>query len=492
MISLMVEAVPALVPSNLRQLIRDPVPSLASVVACSHFLTESRAGNPDLLTFLFSSETLTLILDTLFEDPSCPQRTYNSLVDFLTSESPPIQLSLLQSDVLAEYLEHFMSESHPNHRNLKMCGVAARIVFTLFKTSSGCYSSRLPGLLDFLLRNLAILAYRNLLADLIVLYPTLFPLTLDCLIRLLSDESAIFYVLSILKAILKKERALFPTGLSAVIRRLFEIAALPDRPPFVSLQALELIGKLRGEPEVDAILSEFASAFGLVINTKDCRLAVLLSLFPNRLLLHFDHFLAHETPTAYNAAAVAAVRSITNTEFITLVERPGFVAAISQSFKRSVVNGHICSFILALNDRRDLSNSLLTAAWSEFMAVEVFPHLERAARSYGGPFVDHRRVSPLESEHSTQEESSSSGSASDEDSPALRSPAGRRRNSAALTSERQPEFNIVCCEQVATLSDRINRCSVPSLGITQRLADRRTLRRHAELLRPCEIPILSI
>jgi hypothetical protein len=226
------------------------------------------------MALLFSPETLALIWDTIFANLSPSPQVHASLVDLLTSEAPPLQSAFLQNNVLVVYLSHFLSELHPHHHNPRMCGIASRILLTLFKSSSGAYSARLPGFLDFLMRNITTRADRNLLSDLITSCPAVYSATSDFLIQTLSHDANLLYGVSVFPEILKAKPEIIHRAAPAVVRRLLAIAASPDRSPFLSLQALEVVHQLCGLPDVEAILPEFA--FDGVANAKDCLADVLI------------------------------------------------------------------------------------------------------------------------------------------------------------------------------------------------------------------------
>jgi hypothetical protein len=479
--------------SGFRAYLLRPTVSLATVVASSDFLSESRAGNPTLFGYLFTPETFSSILSTVFA-PTDWTTLHTSLADFLTSDSAAIQSALSESAVLASFLPTFLSDSHPNHRNSRLSGIACRLVAHLLRRSPERWSVNLPNLVTFLSRNLALVSYRTLLEDLAIASPALVPRTSEFYESLLTTSPSLPHAVQLIHGIAKKSADFVPLLASpAIARRLLEAAADPHHPRFFSLRALEVVAKLAKCAGIRAVVDSFERSFDAVADIADCRLAVLLSLFPARASRHLDAFVASRTPTAYDAALVAAFRRLEPAQFAAIVEQGAFLSAATEALGASKVNGHVGALLRVLHERRELCETLQSAEWAEFVDGTLLPHLQQAAASYGGPYPQRAECpvpfSPsadaLETALPDSRLSSSSGSASDDDSgPVHRVGLTARSPGPAPIAG----FDFVGqIESVVTLP-AINASALPSLGAVTSAPERRQRRRNAGSVTLADLP----
>jgi hypothetical protein len=466
---------------NLETLLSDPSVTLIDIISSPTFSIESRSGNSDLFRFLFDPQTFQEILNTIFTSPSHHQ-FHNTLIDFLTSDSFAIQQALLNNSILSNFLSTF--PTNPHCLNPKLAGIACRIIARLLKTSNGRYSLQLPTLVNFLTENLVNLPYRDLLEAIILASPTAVPRTSEFYQSLLNATSNKFYSLSLIRSLIKKsDEILSIIALPTVSRRLFEIASSQTELKYYSLLALEIITEMRGKVNFESLLNEFESAFEWIQNLNDCRLPILLSLFPRRIFQHIEDFLVSKTSTIYDEIVVEVFRKIDRELFVELVEKPEFLSRATEALGRSKVNGHLGNFLKVLNERRNLSVSLQNSEWAEFSESTLAQHLERMRAPYGVVEVRRsacnlERVLPSDSE----ERSSSSGSASDDDmgetsKVVFTPPIGIVSN-----------FDFVACESVPTLTEPVNVIEIPSLGADTISPERRSRRRNVGSVSLADFP----
>jgi hypothetical protein len=155
--------------------------------------------------------------------------------------------------------------------------------------------------------NLAVLSYRTLLEDLAIASPALVPRTSEFYESLLTDSPCFAHAVQLIHGITTKSPE-FASVLAtpAVARRLLEAAADPRQPRFTSLRALEVVSHVAKSPPILSVVDASERSFDTITDLSDCRLAVLLALFPARASRHLDAFAASRTPTAYDAALVGS------------------------------------------------------------------------------------------------------------------------------------------------------------------------------------------
>jgi hypothetical protein len=322
-----------------------------------------------------------------------------------------------------------------------------------------------------------------------VSFPDLAPRTPEFYASVLSGGS--HAVLLLYEVVKKCSDVIKVLAAPPIARGLLEIAASPDQRPFVSLRALEMVAKVSQHSDVQESLREFERVFDSVVDLSDCRLAVLLSLFPKRIAWHVDDFLASRTPTVYDAALVSVLRRIDPGEFVALVERAGLLSAATAALGHSKVNGQIAAFLRVINDRKALSASLQTAEWAEFVDSTLFPHLRQANESYGGPYVQATQAAKVPFSPSSEslevalvegeKLSSSSGSASDDESC-----GGRARRRSSVTAV--PGFDFVANAQNCRSLEPINVSELPTLNALGGISERRARRRNAGSVTIADLP----
>jgi hypothetical protein len=385
-----------------------------------------------------------------------------------------------------------MSESHVQHSDPRLSGIASRVIANLIKRSP----ARFPGIVDFLSGNLAMLAYRHLFEDLAVAFPDLVPRTAEFYEGLLADGKTVGPAVQFVHEVGRKcdEIAVVLGGLG-VLRKLLVIAARER--PFVSLRALETVAKVAPGA---AVVQEFEAEFETIVLLNDCRLGVLVSLYPRRIKLHIDDFLASRTSTGYDSALVGALRRIEPVEFVALVERPGLLSTATENLGQSKVNGHIATFLRILNERKGLSPSLQTSEWVEFVEGTLFPHLHQLNASYGGPYVQRVQgakfpVSPSNENlevtlTETPKLSSSSGSASDDEPVSGHRPA--RSTEVVHISRRSvtqvPGFDFVANPQSQRSLPLVNVSELPSLNAGGAVQERRARKRNSGSVTLADLP----
>jgi hypothetical protein len=257
--------------------------------------------------------------------------------------------------------------------------------------------------------------------------------------------------------------------------------------------------------DLTPLLFEFAPAFRAVDSLKDPRLAILLSLFPERIFMHIEAFFASQTPTAYDAVFLSVVRAMDDSALAALIGRPGLLALATQSLGLSKVNGHIASFLRAVNERRQASALLQTVEWSDFVDGTLLPYLKQRERSYGGPYVQrhvNRVVTPSAStdllDEAPEAESSSSGSASDDETAVVRreiaveeTPIARNerlRSHRSMPDVIAPVFDYLGDPQTSNGSEPINLSELPRLNASTEQRERHTRRRNTGSVSLADLP----
>jgi hypothetical protein len=259
------------------------------------------------------------------------------------------------------------------------------------------------------------------------------------------------------------------------------------------------VSRFAGRIGLSDVVREFEPAFRCVVDLKDCRLPVLLSLFPGRILLHLDDFLASRTSTMHDFALLEALRTIAAAEFAAIVGRPGVLPAATAALGETKTSGHVTDFLRTLHDRRALALALQTAEWAEYAEGTLLPHLRRVGAAYGGPHAPAApramRLSPsaeLMPADPPPEGSSSSGSASDDEPACIpRSASGPCSILRAKFAPAVPllsDFDYVAGMPVARSDTQINQSQVPGFRGAPVPAERRARRRNAGSVTLADLP----
>jgi hypothetical protein len=355
-------------------------------------------------------------------------------------------------------------------------------------------------LFNFLTTAVNVLSYRGFFACLITAYPAIVPRTPEFYESLLQDDAMAGYAVQLIHEVAKACSDIVAViATPALTRRLLQIASMPALASFFSLFALAIVKKFAGKTEIHEVVQEFEPAFASVVGLRDCRLPVLLSLFPRRITLHIADFLCSRTSTMYDLALLEVLRSIDGAEFAAVVARPGVLAAAMAALGADKLAGHITDFLRILSDRRAVAPSLQTVEWSEFAEGTLLPHLRRVSVSYGGPYGPITRrimaLSPsaeLMQENPTTDCSSSSGSESDEETVGIRrassGPCSILRQSCAPPLLLISDFDYVAGAAVARSDTQINESQIPAFAAGVVPTERRARTRNAGSVTVADIP----
>jgi hypothetical protein len=360
---------------------------------------------------------------------------------------------------LATFLNHFLSDSLIHHRNPRLSGVACRVLAQLLKRSRGRYVLLIPDLVDFLTRTLNVLAYRAFLSSLIRADPSVVPRTVEFYEFLLHDDAVASHAVQLIHEVAKPYGAIATViATPTLTRRLLQIASTAPLPPFFSLLALEIVNRFPRARLILDVICEFESAFESAVDLRDCRLPVLLSLFPRRISLHLDDFLASRTSTMYDMALLDVFRTMSAAEFAAIVENPDVLVGAISRLGKDKVNGQITEFLKLVNDR----GMIQSETWAEFAETILGPHIRRVNAPYGGAYeLPVRRVMHLSP------------------SSELMIGGDRVASSAPAPVSMMSDFNFIAAGPVAADDTEINLSHVPSLNGAAAATERRARKRNA-------------
>jgi hypothetical protein len=382
--------------SDFRAVLKENPISLQGVISSANFWAEYQAENTELLDYLFDPETTSEIFDSIFVHQSLLSHT---LMRILTAEYPFLLIRLSQNLMVVSKLQAFLQVENPKVIVPKLAGYFSAILGSVLQASDGAWASNLPGLIDFLINHHSTLAYRDLLLTLIRKYPSVVvfsPEFVDHVIATFCDESRAFSGLFLILTCIKVNSLLVSSlDRPPVIETLLELAASPRSPTIISFGALEVISQIAlhtTEPDLRSIIQPFESKFTTIISNDDCRLGVLLSLFPDRILLHVDSFLTIPPPPPLAINFLRTVQSLCPASFCTLVESTSLVSKLIAQFAVSKTNGHVTELARVLNLRSFDCPQLETPEWRTFVVSMLVPHLQRLNRSYGGMCPSSRKT----------------------------------------------------------------------------------------------------
>jgi hypothetical protein len=344
---------------ELQDLLSNEPVCLSTLFSSPNFWIWCQGGTPALLDFLFRPDTGARIISGVFETPG---PLTNAFTHLLTSEYPRIQTRLLNCEPLPRHLHAFMRDSNPNAHRPKLAGTFSQIVRTVLRLSDGRFLTKLPNLVDFLQRNLHLIAYRDLLTHLLVDWPAAAPFSAEFASNLLQTAHTpdlIRNSLALIRSVITQKPAQLPPLKSArILQLLLNLAASPDADKFTSLKSLELVRDIFRRPlrpELRSVLSSFDDSFQLEI--VDVRTAVLFELFPIRVSKHADDFVNHRLSTLQSQSFLNAVRSLSLIEFADFVESSDFQTKVIAAFGTSRTDGvftELARYTFAVLRRTDL------------------------------------------------------------------------------------------------------------------------------------------
>jgi hypothetical protein len=383
---------------ELDDLLHSPSVSLSSVFASRHFWIGCQAGNPALLDYLFSPAIIDQIFGGIFDHRSAMSSAFARL---LTAEHQVIQTRVAGSKPVAVQLQAFFRSDNPHVHQPKIAGIFATIVTQILHLASGAIEADLPGLPDFLVHNLTTIAYRRLLTTLLISHPRIISLSTPLFESLLAgatDQNRLCHTLLLIRAVVA-ERPISTAFLAStsLITSLLNFASTADCTLFNSLNALEIVRisvDANTASDVSELVSSFENRFASIIQTTDCRLPVLLTLFPSRLFLHIDDFVLNKVSTFYGKAFVATVWSLKIDFLCGFIESSGILSKIIDAFGHSKTNGHLLQLGYCLHTRSHECELLTAEPWRSFLTSSLLPRFQqmtpgarrptvRASRSFG-------------------------------------------------------------------------------------------------------------
>jgi hypothetical protein len=382
---------------SLDALLRNPPVVLSSVFACPHFWVACQTGHQALLDYLFTDETVEQIFDGIFVSQTKLSLAFAHL---LTLEQYAVQSRLVASKKIVTKLHLFLQPHNPNVHRPKLAGLYASILTPLLLATGGAFGENLPGIGDFLIHNLTTLAYRNLSATIILNYPTLIPISADLfqiLVAEATDQNRLWHTLPLIRVILtERPAAIAAVQSSSIVGSLLRLASDANCTVLNSVNALEIVRKVMESailPEISEMTASYEHSFDSIVDPRDCRLPVLVALYPVRVSLHLDPFLHNQMSTFYGEAFVSAIRSLPTESFCGLIESSQILIGISNLFAKSRIHGHLTQLAHLLISRAMECKLLITDPWQTFVNSKLIPHLQqfglirrngiRPSRSFG-------------------------------------------------------------------------------------------------------------
>ncbi|OHT04408.1 hypothetical protein TRFO_06286 [Tritrichomonas foetus] len=373
--------------------------SVTRVISDPVFRSRLKSANKLLIDYLNSDKIITEICDWLLSEKYLYQRNYKSyaqsMIKIFCDCPDSVLLIFSQNSILIEHLQNFCKFENP--RFCMKYGFFVQLMDILINGTRGSFIRHFDDLAMILSRSLNVISIRYLFGTLSTNFPQAFGFNKKVVIQLLNnlnDENKDQTML-LLGKLVKDKSTFFAFDNSKVIFSLLEIATSQIQSEFVIIQSLQIVDCVKKSSiiveKIDLILKYFASKIDfdfLPINKSTALILKIFKIFVPSLVLSMinnpTHMFMHE-------GILSTIENASDKILIPFIEENNIPTKIMWAMNVAKSNGFLTKFASILESKKELSKSLQTPEWNNFVNNCLENRLNILNRQVSDKFVQRRK-----------------------------------------------------------------------------------------------------
>jgi len=366
--------------------------TLRDILLNTSFTQGIRSGFVPLVNYVLMDDIMRELFGYIFSSESCDNEDLskivrNSLLVF-TSNCLLILEKLKVHPVFLDMLSSFIE--NPSSSNPKVAGHFQRIIECFMRHTNGSFCSAIPWLHSFLCKNLHLLGYKELLVGILVSYPSSYGLSKEFFSEMLSflNAESCLNILTAIHEILKiKKDYIKYLDNPETIECILEVLISPHRSNLCKNEAVYLLKQIQCHTKSDncmAVFKRYQELFSFnsdvplyIIGGAICIFKVLLK---DHLALVFDMSVC----TSFKQSVISVLPFIQRSDLSRFVHELSLPNLIMTSFGEYKTNSQVIDLAVFLKSNPDLSQSLMSQQWIDFVSNRLDPYIEQRTKSYGG------------------------------------------------------------------------------------------------------------
>ena len=362
-----------------------PDTPLEEVLSHRYFLKTVKWDSIALFEYLkrpeVSAELLKLALSHDYKDKHNYTELADAAVMVLAWDARPLQFELEGSDLLYDMLKKCIDSNF--YSDPKIAGYFGRIFLCYVKFTSCGILEKFPGLIPKIIEHVDILSLNMLLAELLNKYREAFDdAEFEGYIRQLAAATNTdngYFVVSVIREILNGNKAAVIEILETdqVMRTLLESATSEKEKPFFQMFQVDLYGLIE-------TVTKNCVAASFIVNDYQDRvkydpknvtpgMIAALRVFKNGVEDLFPLFFEDPPITMLNQAIMDVLDDMPKHAVKAVIESQCLAQRVMDVWDTDRMNGNVTELALFLDGKKDLSATLQTPAWKEFMKLKVAP-----------------------------------------------------------------------------------------------------------------------
>ena len=381
-----------LVQNSITQLFQDnPHPKLETVLSDQNLSISVRAEIPQLVDYIVTEDVLETLLKLSLTDEkplgTDSEKFVRNAVFIFSANSKALQDKLQMSHKFIQYLKNCIEFDISN--NLKLCGHFQRIMESMIKHTNAGFLENFDGLCDYLIEHLDVLALKELLCCLMTDFSEAFQDddytdVVYELVKSVKGKNGYFSIVLMRDIIKRKHSVISFFQDPKVFRYLLKVAVSNKRLKKKSIQKtdlfkiqifqlIELIAKDYNPAR--AIIVEFKKFVRFDVNKINGGMIASLAIFRYGINELIPAFFKEPSITILNNTICDIIKEMSDLELTELIDKNDLPAKIIANFDSNLVNGHLTTMAILLNERKNLSKKLQSDEWKAFVYEKLKPRI---------------------------------------------------------------------------------------------------------------------
>ncbi|OHT02042.1 hypothetical protein TRFO_30958 [Tritrichomonas foetus] len=360
----------------------EPHPPIEKVIRDVDLVSSIRAEISVLIDYLVLDDVLPTLMQWALttKGPDCEDsdRLVRSSVVILSIVSKNFQEKLQDNKIFIESLQKCLDDDISS--NLQLCGHFQRIMESMIRYSNGGFLENFEDLCPYIIKNIHVLALKDLLQKLLTDFSDAFDeesyqaIVSDLAVATQNDNG--YFAIVLMRDIVKEKKALLPFFQQQnVLRNLLKAATGTHKSTFHSLfeaQIFKFIEKIAQDfPSATAIIAEYSKKYKFDSKNITCGTVAALRVFKEGIYDLMPRFFIEPYITMLNDIILERIQQIPDKQVSGIVDKFKLAENIMRTFDTHMVNGHITDLALFLNKHPYLSKSLQTEEWKTFATQKL-------------------------------------------------------------------------------------------------------------------------
>ena len=326
-----------------------------------------------------SAELLKWALSPEYKDKEKYKQKARAAVLVLTMETRALQAELEESELFLGVIQKCLDSNF--YSDLRIAGHFEQIFLSYVKFTAGGILQRFPQLIPKLIELVDWLAVNELLVQLLTTYKDAFEdeefeeIVLQ-LAKATNNDNG-YFVVCVIREVVKENKATAIEVFEAdrVIRALLDsVTSGKERPYFLMFQ-VELYGVIdtiaKNSVVASFVVNEYQERVTFDPKNVTAGTIAALRVFKNGVAALFPRFFEDPPLTFLNQAIMDAIEALPNHAVKALIESQSLAQRVMDVWDTHLVNGHVTELALFLDSKKDMSATLQTSTWKEFMKSKV-------------------------------------------------------------------------------------------------------------------------